>query len=152
MSKPCSTCNRTDAALIDAQIAAGRSLSSIAAELEIPRTSLRRHAENHVGRSQAPTSDAPGAYELAAVKVIAATRTKRGAAYGPQDELEAEHLLGTARMVDQKPDNASALRELRITLAEMRRDAASTPETAQNVADFFQQAILAATAARKERK
>ena len=85
------------------------------------------------------------------MRVIEARKAKRGADYGPTDELEAEHLIGTARVVDEKPGNVTALRELRITLAEMRREAAGTPEAAQSVADFFQTAIQAATAARKGR-
>ena len=109
MGRPCSTCERPDVATINALLAAGKSQRSLCEEFGIARPSLRRHMEHVTStRDVASGPTEPGPYELVALRVIEARMAKRGTDYEPQDELEAEHLLGTARMVDAKPDSPGA--------------------------------------------
>jgi hypothetical protein len=62
-----------------------------------------------------------GTQSAAARELIASVRDRLGDDYGAQDVAEAEHLTALAALVDANPTNISALRELRLTIAEFRR-------------------------------
>jgi hypothetical protein len=121
VSRPCSTCSRSDVDEIDAAIAASGSLRKIAAEFDTTDSAIRRHKEHSTdATAHSSPPDGPGRLRIAADALIAEVKARAGATYTAQDHAEAEYLIGVADLADANPTSVSAQREYRLTIAGFR--------------------------------
>jgi hypothetical protein len=124
--RTCSTCKRADVGEVNAQLKAGKSVRSTAEAFGIPSSNLKRHAVHVTGPSVAPPN--AGRQAAAALALIEEMQAVKGDEYSAQDAIEAEHLLAIAAVVDQRPADVGALRELRMSIAGFRHQLEAGPD------------------------
>jgi len=115
--RPCSVCVSPDKAEIERPEMRRLPSREIAARFGLSASAVTRH-RLHSG--VAPAESPVGSHLAEALAVIAAVRLLRDDTWNAQDGAEAGHLTTLAAAVDRDPTNISALRELRITLADYR--------------------------------
>jgi len=118
MAQQCKVCNSPHKAEIEAAMAQGATLATIATLFEVTASAAGRHKRDHLGRVQVAPST--GDHLRAADAMVAQARATRE--FDAYDEAEAVYLRSIAAALDAKPDNPSILHEFRVTLESFRPD------------------------------
>lgn len=103
MGASCTVCRLPSAGSIDALLASGRSVRSLAVELGLSRDALGRHARGHRGRRTAsPSSSSPATSDAPPDPLHELVVALRGRALAGDPGLAREYRLALAAQADER--------------------------------------------------